>query len=305
MGEVFVEDGHGEHDGGLEPNSALRCPNCGSSHVEKFCANCGQKRPEDSDYSLWLLFAAAVGRFVQFDTRLFVSVRELVLRPGQITRDYFDGRRERYLPPFQMFVLANLAAWVLFPRLKIGGFSMQLAQRISLFHEFWNRLLERREALTGLDPVQFAQHVDAEVASTNRLAVLGLVPLFAMGVALIMARRSYRSVQHLVFSVHFYCVHLASVLVAWGLVLGPFLRLLRRHPEWPISGPWLNVLTIPWIQHLFVAPCLLPYLLLATKRSYHLSPREAAVSAVLLTAWAVTLSRGFLDMGYAIIILLA
>jgi hypothetical protein len=282
-----------------------RCANCGGPNLRAFCADCGQKRPHASDYSLAAVLSGAWTRIAQFDGRLFATVRELLLRPGQVTRDHFDGKRDRYIAPFQMFVLANLAAWIAIPKLHIRGFSLEAAETLSLFHDFWNRMMVERAAFSGLTSEAFARSVEAEVASTNRLAVVCLIPFFALGTAVVLSRRAYRPVQHLVFAAHFYCVHLTSLVVVWGLMLGPTLRLLLRHPEWAMSRPLFGVLSMPWVQHLSVAPFLLPYLFLAIRRAYRTDVWSAAWRATLLALWAVTLSRAFLDVGYAIMLVVA
>ncbi len=48
--------------------------------------------------------------FFDFDNRLLRTLPALYFRPGFLTREYFAGRRIRYLPPFRtMFLLSVLA----------------------------------------------------------------------------------------------------------------------------------------------------------------------------------------------------
>ena len=42
------------------------------------------------------------------DGRLWRSLPMLLFRPGRMTRNYLDGKRARYVPPFRMFLMASV-----------------------------------------------------------------------------------------------------------------------------------------------------------------------------------------------------
>lgn len=81
-----------------------RCSSCGTEFQGNYCPRCGQ--------------AAAIGRF-SFKKALllfldvwgvgnrgmFRSLRDLMLRPGYMIRDYLSGMQSAYFPPFKMFFL--------------------------------------------------------------------------------------------------------------------------------------------------------------------------------------------------------
>ena len=50
----------------------------------------------------------AGGRYVALDGRLWKTVGALLLRPGFLTREYFAGRRKRYIRPARLFLVASL-----------------------------------------------------------------------------------------------------------------------------------------------------------------------------------------------------
>jgi hypothetical protein len=246
---------------------------------------------------------AGVHWVFQYDGRLFRSLRALLLHPGQLTRDHFDGKRERYVAPFQLFVLFNVAGWLITPYAHVGGFTIILGQQISLFRDFWARALPWRAAKLGLSIDQFSQHAASVIPAQNKLAILCLVPMFALGTAAVLSGRKYRFVQHLVFTTHFYCIYLASILFTWGLVIGPIYFYLTEHQVGPLGqsvGRWLS---FPWVQHLAVAPALIPYLFFSLRRAYGLSSLGAAWRALVLGLWAATLSRAFTDIAFALVLI--
>ena len=54
------------------------------------------------------LLGEAFEALTDFDGRLWRSMRAVLLQPGRIGRDWFDGRRARWVSPIRLFLLANL-----------------------------------------------------------------------------------------------------------------------------------------------------------------------------------------------------
>ena len=51
----------------------------------------------------------ATGRYVSLDGRLWRTLAALLFRPGFLTREYFAGRRRRYIRPARLFLVLSLA----------------------------------------------------------------------------------------------------------------------------------------------------------------------------------------------------
>jgi hypothetical protein len=79
----------------------------------RYCSACGQKA-DVRILSLGRLLADALGDLLNYDARIWRSLRTLVFRPGHLTRAFIEGRRARYTPPFRMYVVATLAFFVVF-----------------------------------------------------------------------------------------------------------------------------------------------------------------------------------------------
>ena len=85
-------------------NESHTCASCKTVFSGNYCPRCGQ--------------AAEVGRFSFKKTVMMFldlwaignrsmlrTIRDLILRPGYMIRDYISGMRSAYFPPFQMFCL--------------------------------------------------------------------------------------------------------------------------------------------------------------------------------------------------------
>lgn len=73
-----------------------------------YCPTCGQARFRQQDRRLRYLLGEAFDAVTDLDGRLWQSLRATLLQPGRIARDWFDGRRARWVSPIRLFLLANL-----------------------------------------------------------------------------------------------------------------------------------------------------------------------------------------------------
>ena len=83
------------------------CLNCGAHLRGQYCGHCGQ-RARSRLISLWELIRDAFGDLFELDSRLWQTLVPLMIRPGQLTHDYLQGRRARYMPPFRMYLVLSL-----------------------------------------------------------------------------------------------------------------------------------------------------------------------------------------------------
>ena len=83
------------------------CMNCGTALSGQYCGSCGQ-RAKNRMISVWELTRDAFGDLFELDSRLWRSLIPLLIRPGKLTRDYLEGRRARYMPPFRTYLVLSI-----------------------------------------------------------------------------------------------------------------------------------------------------------------------------------------------------
>ena len=111
----------------IAPAELPNCLNCGMHLRGQYCGNCGQ-RSRSRLIKLWELISEAFGDLFELDSRLWKTLVPLVIRPGQLTYDYLQGRRARYMPPFRMYLVLSLIFFVVAffnPREELGLFFEQ------------------------------------------------------------------------------------------------------------------------------------------------------------------------------------
>jgi len=84
-----------------------RCRNCGAAAPGTYCPACGQETSLKLPTARQFLREAA-GRYVALDGRLWRTLWALLARPGYLTREYFAGRRRRYIRPARLFLVTSL-----------------------------------------------------------------------------------------------------------------------------------------------------------------------------------------------------
>src|SRR5215510_14646236 len=83
------------------------CYNCGTRLVGAFCAHCGQKVAQLNP-SLPEFIHDFVDELLHVDGRMVQSIRLLMTKPGLLTREYFAGRRARYVSPIRLYLLFSV-----------------------------------------------------------------------------------------------------------------------------------------------------------------------------------------------------
>ena len=80
------------------------CKNCGFEIQLKYCSKCGQKKYELS--KVRDLFSEFSDEFFNLDSRVFLTFKYLITKPGFLTKEYWEGKKSRYLLPFRTILVA-------------------------------------------------------------------------------------------------------------------------------------------------------------------------------------------------------
>ena len=105
-----------------ELKSVEVCLNCATALSGQYCGKCGQ-RAASRLISVWELLRDAFGDLLELDSRLWRTLIPLAVRPGQLTLDYLEGRRARFMPPFRMYLVLSIVFFLVAffdPREELG-----------------------------------------------------------------------------------------------------------------------------------------------------------------------------------------
>lgn len=132
------------------------CRNCGAPVAERYCSRCGQLA-SNFHRPFFSLVASSLADTFALDSRLWRSVPMLLFRPGRMTRNYLDGQRARYVPPFRLFLLASVLFF-----LTVFG----LGDRLGWYQD-WQLNPGSTLSLSEEDSAKLIETIDAQLADEN------------------------------------------------------------------------------------------------------------------------------------------
>jgi len=91
----------------LSEQAASTCTNCDSTKQGEFCSVCGQN---SRNYlrAAYRIVGELLSEVFEFDSRLFRSLRYLVLSPGFLSNEFSAGRRAHYISPARLYLVVSL-----------------------------------------------------------------------------------------------------------------------------------------------------------------------------------------------------
>ena len=210
--------------------SSHACRNCGAELTDRFCAHCGQTADVHVP-SLQELLHETLEGFTHSDSRLWLTLQYLCVRPGLLTQEFVAGRRQTYLPPVRLYLVLSviffLCASFLHPTFKLIQFD---AGEASL-----KTPAESCKSLNFSDAPAFAryqpkmQHACVAITddngaglihlmvSTMPKAMFVLLPGIAFLNMLLYWHPRHRYAEQLLFFLHLQSFYFA-VLTLWALV---------------------------------------------------------------------------------------
>jgi hypothetical protein len=195
-----------------ETSKADLCRNCQAPLTGRWCAACGQKRLEDQDRRFGHLVSQFAHEMLHVEGKLPRSLWTLLLRPGRLTRAWFDGQRARYISPVALFLIINLIYFLAPP---MTDFSLTLEDQLHFqpYSALITPLVEQRLAHRGLDLETYANHYQTQLERVAKTLIILHLPLMALVLWLAHPRREIYYAEHFVAATHFFTVFLIMTLL--------------------------------------------------------------------------------------------
>lgn len=107
------------------------CLNCKYVVENRFCPNCGQENI-DIRKSFHQLFIHFFEDLTHYENAFWKTIRNLILKPSTLTKEYLSGKRLSYLAPVRLYIFISFITFFLigvFPDKKLEEFGVQPKQR--------------------------------------------------------------------------------------------------------------------------------------------------------------------------------
>jgi len=213
---------------------AARCAACSKPLQGEYCSHCGEKRLDATDLTLRRLVEQVFSAFTHADGKSWLTLRTLLARPGRLTADFLLGKRKPYIPPLQVFLIANLVFFLLHPLIGSNTLTTSLHTQLhyTWHHAIAEYLVAPRLAQRGLTVEAYATIFDPAAITLAKSLVILTVPMFSLPVMLLFWRHRRHFTTHLVFSLHFgafWLLLICATLALTNLVV----RMLRYADVFP------------------------------------------------------------------------
>ena len=164
------------------------CLNCGHplDLTDRYCAYCGQMNTTKR-----LMLKDFFGEFFQsiftYDSRFRYTLKDLLFKPGTITKNYVEGRRFTYANPFRFF-------------LSLSIFYFILAATISFFTDDGNRgafnttNFRLSDSGTAIEIMENNEQIQAAVDSLERIEEFKDIPFDSLATLLSQRRKDSDSI---------------------------------------------------------------------------------------------------------------
>ena len=211
----------------------VQCLNCEAPLSGRFCSQCGQ-RAVPPHPTMRELAGYAASELSGWDGKFVTTLKTLLTKPGELTRQWIEGRRVRFVAPIRLYLAASLvyfAVTAAAPNLRrpdgggvdIGPVSFGVTKNgaPARVAEGAQRAVETNQPLTGAerdsaiadiadapailrplllkavdDPANFKNAVTRAMPNV----FLALVPVLGLILAVFYRRRHYP--EHLFFAIH-------------------------------------------------------------------------------------------------------
>jgi hypothetical protein len=100
------------HDLVPASRAPVTCLECGAPVPGAYCARCGQSAGVHV-LSMKEVAGDVTHSLLHLDSRVWRTLRVLVSRPGELSREFIAGRHQRYLPPFRLYLAISILFFAL------------------------------------------------------------------------------------------------------------------------------------------------------------------------------------------------
>jgi hypothetical protein len=223
------------------------CLNCGAVVDRKFCPECGQENLQTRENFFHLTFHF-ISDYFHFDSKFFRSLVPLFVKPGFLTREYWSGKRVRYIHPLRLFFFITII-FMISTTYFYNRFGGEMKRRM-IIQEPWLAQVDSSALATMNDSVKIyipalndsltvaaiKGSQEKEVRQTKKFSAgidnvfvnlkyvtFFLLPLYALFFKLFYRKQRPYYVDHLVYTMHLqsfvYCLFAVMFLLPFVLPL--------------------------------------------------------------------------------------
>ena len=96
------------------------CDNCSAELTDRFCSQCGQNR-RNYHLTFHKIIINVVEENFHFDGRVLNTLKLLILKPGELSKEFSLNRRAKYVPAVRLYLFASVLFFFIFALVRSGS----------------------------------------------------------------------------------------------------------------------------------------------------------------------------------------
>jgi len=201
------------------------CKSCSTKFSGNYCSNCGEKLIDPADRSVKNIFGEFVSLLTFADSKILRTLKLLILSPGQLSTNYVNGVRVKFMRPLQIFFLANLF-YFLFPIMQVFNSSLDVQMNMTPYSNVATRMVEKKIEKEQLTLKEYRISYDSRSTKVAKLLIIFLAVLYAFPLWLLYLKRKLFFTDHFLFGLEFLTYNLVVNTLLLTLVLFIVIKVL-------------------------------------------------------------------------------
>jgi hypothetical protein len=203
-----------------------KCISCGNDFKGLYCNVCGEKVISPKDRKLMRFLGEFVNALTFADSKLWKTIKSIVVAPGKFSNDFVEGKRKAYMKPVSIFFLANLI-YFLFPVFNTFMTNLNV-QLIAFWHSgIATEMVNKEIAIRGTDLASFTLLYDQKTEELSKLFLIimsGILALFFLPIHI--GSKNNLIADHITFGLELmtfillFCVQLLAILLSSFSLVG-------------------------------------------------------------------------------------
>jgi hypothetical protein len=194
------------------------CRNCEVRAIGRYCHKCGQDTLADRELPIFFLVTHLFNKAFALDGRLPATLKNLIWRPGRLSKEYRAGKIVKYVHPVKLFWFSTIVFFALMISqinsetnmdetgkkslsINVNKEKPALAQEIVLEEP---KNLEKTNPETSEKNQSSGDQIIDYFSKYGSFVAFLLIPIFALLLALFFWRNKFFYMYHLVFALHFH-----------------------------------------------------------------------------------------------------
>lgn len=197
------------------------CPNCQSALHGQFCFSCGQNQ-KAIDRHFWSLINEFLEEVFTPNSKAARTLYALSFQPGFLTKEYFSGRKARYIQPVRLYLTTSILFFFFISLANLADVALSGEESPPIVISADDEIVVERDwtLLSDEDSAELNVRVNEQIKKAERLlkedpdrvrdivldnappVIFFLVPLFALLLKLIYFTKGRYYTQHLVLALH-------------------------------------------------------------------------------------------------------